>query len=231
MRILGPLFTFVLAGGILVGCADEGPTSSLLQETEEAMSLQSAAPGAAAQSPAMHSSSDIYTWPAPGELVEGGMATLLRTDRGIRLTWKSPVDDPGAYTVWWVIWNNPDECEHGGDPDPDAQCGLLDLFMDGDPEQGPNPAVSVMSGGGHIVGKSLKANFGSTLREGEITSLHPGFPDSPGLLDARNAEVHVVLQDHGELVPSEMPDQIKVFQGGCDASERDCSDVQFAVFK
>jgi len=41
---------------------------------------------------------------------------------------------------------------------------------------------------------------------GEITgSVHPAFLDSPGLLDARGAEIHVVLQHHGEILPGEMP--------------------------
>jgi len=48
---------------------------------------------------------------------------------------------------------------------------------------GPNPLVTVMSAGGHVVGRSLQAHFGSRLNVGEMTALHPFFPDSPGLTD------------------------------------------------
>lgn len=225
MRAPVSLCTAFLVTGLLVACADQDPLTAPLQDVDRAPTTLAMVPAASAGGPATRSVSNIFTWPPPGSLVEGGSATLLRNDRGITLTWKSPVEEPGAYTLWWVIWNEPELCEVPG------ACGLPDLFVDGNPELGPNPEVTVMSAAGHVVGGSRKANFGATLRIGELTSLHPFFPDSPGLSDARNAEVHVVLQDHGELVPSEMPAQIKVFQGGCEASERDCADVQFAVFK
>jgi hypothetical protein len=225
MRTLAAMCGTFLVISLLAACMDHAPPTVPILDEVGATAPDDLAPTLSAHAQPTRSTSEIRTWPPPGMLVEGGEATLLRNHRGLSLTWKSPVEHRGTYTLWWVIWNDPSLCAEPG------ACGLPDLFVDGDPAMGPNPLVTVMSAGGHVVGGSRRANFGATLRVGEITPLHPAFPDSPGLSDPANAEVHVVLQDHGELVPSEMPDQIKIFQGGCEASERECADVQFAVFK
>jgi len=212
--LIGPL---LVLGALTSGCDDHPASPASVLETDQP------ALSAAAANAASRQSSDVYTWPPPGDLVEGATATLVRNDNGVSLTWRSTVMEPGAYTIWWVIFN-PGACAVPG------ECGLGDLYVDGDPDLGPNPLVAVMFATGNVVGNSGRANFGAHLNVGEITgSVHPFFPDSPGLLDARNAEIHVVLQDHGEMLPSEMPAQIHEFHGGCPPN--DCADLQFAMFK
>ena len=50
---------------------------------------------------------------------------------------------PSAVTVWWVIFNAPENCY--GSPDPDANCTSLDVFgaafLESIANGSPNPAL------------------------------------------------------------------------------------------
>jgi hypothetical protein len=39
-----------------------------------------------------------------------GSSTLHRNKNGITVNFKAEGLYPGAYTIWWVIWNNPEAC-------------------------------------------------------------------------------------------------------------------------
>lgn len=141
------------AAALAAGCMEADPVTPDPRFAPEATAAMQ---GMQAGNAAMHQTSDVYLWPAAtppdmDEKVEGARATLTRNDRGITLRWHSTVEEPGAYTLWWVIWNDPSLC--------DEPCGLADLGVDG---------VSVMSAGGGVVGKSGRAHFGSRLNVGEI---------------------------------------------------------------
>jgi len=208
------------AVALAAGCMEADPVTP---DPGFAPGASAAVQGMQAGNAAMHQTSGVYTWPPDeAELVEGARATLTRNDRGITLRWHSTVEEPGAYTLWWVIWNDPSLC--------DGPCGLADLGVDG---------VSVMSAGGFVVGKSGRANFGSRLNVGEITAAHAVLDDPAGLENPRDAEVHVVLRSHGPMVPEYMPEQIETFEGGCTPGSsfgagdgpNECEDVQFTLFR
>lgn len=165
---------------------------------------------------AQPTNAEVRTLPAPGEVV--GEARLVRTDDGASFTFATTGLTPGhAYTIWFVAFNNPENCTGG--------CGADDLS---------NPAVqgSSLWAAGHFVGGSGRSTFSGHRAVGDAAD--PGKGEvGPGLLDAHGAEIHLVLRTHGERIPGLADDQIDSFNGGClsgEPNEGQCQNVQFAVF-
>jgi len=78
--------------------------------------------------------SDVVTFDTG--VAVGGAGTLLRTDNSVELrAMMSGLDTNAVYTLWWIIFNNPEECTTGTAP---ALCGGGDLDPDRDGE-GVNP--------------------------------------------------------------------------------------------
>jgi hypothetical protein len=205
-----------------------------------AIMLFMTAAGPAVGAPADRSTSPVFDFATEQE-IPGAEARMVRTNSGVNYYISTSGLEKGhTYTIWWVIFNNPDACDKA-DPEEDF-CAIGDLFVDFPNDLTPNPEVNpaVMAGSGHVVGASGKGKFASHLREGQITSEHPLFVGGPGLLDARGAEIHLVVRSHGPLNPAAMPEQIKTFAGGCEVNLPagmvpeelgECADVQFTVFK
>lgn len=165
--------------------------------------------------PAERQQSQVFSL-ADQQPVEGAVARLVRTDSGAAFNLRTSGLEKGhAVSIWWVIFNNPDAC--AGDP-----CQVFDLF---------NPAVNaaVQAGGGHVIGGSGEASFAGHLNEGQITNEHPAFIGGPGLVDARGAEIHLVVRSHGPVIPGLNHEMFTSFEVGCDVN--DCEDLQFALFK
>lgn len=172
---------------------------------------------------------DVFTFEG---LQDTGDAWLLRTADGI--TARANIDGlrPGAYTVWWVIWNNPAAC--GADGCTDADFG--------------NPAVDVDIGfaTGHVVNRNGKAIFAAHLNEGGALQGFPvefGIASGSGLIDAESAEVHLVFRSHGPKIPELTGEMIRTFNAGCvydfpvpvppvygTPGPNFCQDVSFAIF-
>ena len=136
-------------------------------------------------------------------------ASLMRFSDKISLNVSTNNLDPGAaYTVWWVIWNDPSLC--------DAGCGEDDLGI---------PGSSVLWATGHVIAANGNGQFNAMLKENDV----PGqILFGPALTDAEGAEVHVVIQGHGQPVPGMIHEQTHTFMGGwpCDT----CQDHQAAIF-
>ena len=156
---------------------------------------------------------DAQSLVSPSEgLIEVGTSYLKRNGNG--LTAKVVCDGliPGhTYTLWWVIWNNPGECNDGaGGP-----CGLPD-FAKADLVQ-----VELLYASGVVAGKSGKATFSAHLKEGDNDgSVNDLFelPSYGGLQEGNKmgAEVHMVIRSHGPGIPGEIGKQITTYLGGCD---------------
>lgn len=132
----------------------------------------------------------------------GGASTLVRSKDTIHMTFSTQGLESGAvYTAWWVIFNRPDQCSGG-------MCGSDDLADNRVATQ-----ASLMWASGSIVGQDGIGNFEATLGKeqssGEIIY-------GPGLLNTRQAEVHVVLRSHGLPMPGFVYDQLSTLKGGCD---------------
>ncbi len=163
---------------------------------------------------------------------------------------------PRAVTLWWVIFNNPEQCV--SNPGSVEQCGELDLFGqaylnsvgNGAPDPTliiPNtaaaPGVVYATGGttsrtGRI---RLVASIYRTAQGGGLNLTGPSMVDPLGLgtgLENPNAEVHLVARDHGPQVVGDVATQITNFLEpycsdpllGWVAGDNLCVDVQFAVF-
>ena len=169
--------------------------------------------------------------------LEGIMGTskLLRNKSGITVNFKAINLKPGAYTIWWVIWNNPEECATPG------ACIEDDFATPG------KVGVEVMYAAGHVVGTNGKGNFSARLKAGDLpesmnTSF--GFPSVGGLGvgNTFGAEVHVVLRTHGPVVPTLVSEQISSYRGGCNNpfaippftsypdAIGECADIAAAIF-
>ncbi|MBI4201762.1 MAG: hypothetical protein HY532_01425 [Chloroflexi bacterium] len=144
---------------------------------------------------------------------------------------------PGAaYTYWWVVFNNPQNCSAPG-------CGEDDLFNeDGTLNVAQINAVgiSVLGGNGEIANRGGRATFTGTLMEGDAGELDVvigpgGIFDFPWLLeDALTAEIHIVVRNHGPaLSGAALEGQLTTFAGNCIGLDPDgtfmCADEQFAV--
>lgn len=230
------IILLVIVGLTFYSCTDLGnPISS--PESEE-MEVNTHDFHAEAATNSNYQSSGVY-WFNDGSEVEGASATLLRTRDKIQMKTKTMNLDPhGSYTVWWVVFNYPEEC--GG------ACGEPDLFND-------DVGGSVLYAAGHVIGKNGKGNFAGSLREGDLSGCQPpwdafdlsiigseGEMDlcREGLIEAEGAEVHLVIRTHREIVPGMVNKQINTYAGACTAESsfgagngpNDCEDQQFAIF-
>jgi len=150
---------------------------------------------------------------ADGSQVPGAQATLATLDSGARMTLRTSELPAGhSVTVWWVVFNEPENCidVHAG-----FRCGPGDL----PPFGGDDSAVtSILYAAGHVVGGSGKATFSGHLSTGDTEGALFG----PGLINPTTAEIHLVVRDHG---PKEDPSQEIHSFGACNPT---CTDIQFS---
>ncbi len=199
------------------------------------LALAVAQPGFAAGS-AQRTTSVVKTHPSQGpvQVVEGATATLVTNDNGASMTLQTSQLAPGhAYTIWWVAINNPAACAT-------RPCSGADVL-------GNTAAVQaeVTYAAGHVVGDSGQGAFAGQLPAGDVV---PGGWFGNGFTNPRVAEIHLVLHDHGPMIPDLVANQISTLRGGCtDASvpaayppiakadgipgPNTCRLVQFAVFQ
>ena len=113
---------------------------------------------------------------------------LHRGSDGVCMAIDTRALEPGAYTVWFRVFNEPLSCSH---PDPaGASCSRLDIE---DCQAASTCSVLWVTGG--IVGVDGRGHFSACLAENE----KPGFVFfGDGLTDAPRAEIHVVLKHHGD---------------------------------
>lgn len=160
-----------------------------------------------------------------------------------------------AVTLWWLFFNNPDGCV--SNPGAPEQCGEVDVFGEayldsvamGSPDPSlisPNPNAKlavIYATGGVTDARGTIRLTASAYRSAADTplSLGPNVVDPLGLgraLENPDAEVHLVLRDHGRKVRNGMIAQITNFlEPYCSdplflfyAGPNTCQDVQFAVF-
>ena len=154
-----------------------------------------------------------------------GSSTLLRRDRGVSATLQTTALTAGhVVTLWWVVFNNPAACVHGI---PGLSlCGPLD-------EQNAAALPSILPAAGRIVGEGGRAHYGAHLEVGDTSGALLG----PGLVDAQQAEIILVLRSHGPRIPELLREMLRTFGAGCkDAppgtgtpGPNECREVQVSV--
>jgi hypothetical protein len=169
--------------------------------------------------------------------VADGFAHLVRYDNGVTMAISTnDLVEGDVYTVWWVIFNEPENCS-------DGVCDVDDVLVVEDgvvprDEDGNRPMnmegiaaanVSIQhAAGGFAQDGTLHTS--ATLGLGEV----PGIVIGPGLLDPYRAEIHLVLRTHGPAADDidVFADQISTFGGGCEPMDAlPCDDHQFAIFE
>jgi len=172
------------------------------------------------------SMADVFTFflpdevtPAAGDVV--GTAALNRTAAGVTLTADTTLLDAGsAYTLWWIIFNNPAACDPAGCSDADFGTAAVE--------------ASVMNATGRVADTNGNATFSAFLPVGYVhtnpSSLNGRQLFGPGLQNAAGAEIHVVIRCHGPW--SGNIEQISTVAGDClnAASPSGCFDAQAIVF-
>ena len=168
--------------------------------------------------------------------VEGAWASLDRSENGLLMSLHtSDLSPDEVYTVWWVVFNEPENCSDGA-------CGEDDIliFEDGAPILDENnnfvmnedgiaaSNISAFFASGSYIDDDGIGHFGGSAGLGDP----PGLFFGPGLINPMTAEVHLVVRTHGPMVDDIFHGQITTFEGGCGTTDNGapCADHQFAVF-
>ena len=132
--------------------------------------------------------------------VEAAWARLERNSNGISYQIHANELTPGhAYSVWLVVINNPAACAS-------SPCSAADILTD------PATDSQVRSGGtGTIAGAAGKGTMAGAAKVGALS----GWLDDRSLDDPFSAEVHLVINDHGPMLPVFMPGMITTYRAGC----------------
>ncbi len=156
--------------------------------------------------------SNVHTFDT--NIAVGGAATLDRNENSVRVRiTTSGLDTHAAYSVWFVIFNNPAACTDGA---PGRLCGGADLA---------DPAVegAVANAGGFVTGADGTGYMVGSFQEGPRPVGNAGFGT---LKDSFTAEVHIVIQSHADILPGSVNQQISIPGAACNGDT--CGD-QFAV--
>jgi hypothetical protein len=144
-----------------------------------------------------------------------GAATLFRSKQAVEMrVATSGLDPNAAYTVWWVVFNNPGACSAPG-------CGADDLGN-------PDVRASVFYAAGFVTGQDGTGNVSAHTEAGALPlgiDIEVGGGLEPG--NGFGAEIHLVVRTHGAIHPGLVHEQIGTFNGGCNPT---CANKQAAVF-
>lgn len=136
--------------------------------------------------------------------VPGAWAQVVRTDSGASFNFHATELKPGhVYTVWFVVINNPAACSA-------SPCPASDVILNSAAVQS-----DVTYGAGHVVGQSGRASFAGHIAAGELANAWFG----NGFTNLEDAHIHLVLNDHGPMIPELASNMLHTYRGGCtDAS-------------
>ncbi len=219
-----------------MSCSNE-PITEAINSSQDADSSQDVdvfSKSDKSKSNSHNSKSDVFN-ALSGEIV--GTSTLHRKKDRVTVNFKTTDLTPGyAYTLWWVIWNNPENC---GDP---FECSDTDFPIAG------LVGLEVLYATGLVANKSGRGNFSASLNvddDSESVNVPFGLPHRGGLESGNtySAEVHLVLRSHGPAIPELVDEQIGGYFGGCTTffpafsdnpdeipnEVGECGDIEFAL--
>lgn len=136
-----------------------------------------------------------------------GTSDLVRTIDGVSMNIDTTDLPVGAYTVWWVIFNDPSLCSDGA-------CGENDVLP---PPGTAGVGVSPVWATGGVVGPDRMGHFSASLGVGKDAI--PGqVLWGDGLTDPMGAEIHMIVRYHGPVMWSDattLRQQLYNFEGFC----------------
>lgn len=138
-----------------------------------------------------------------GPVDPSAQATLVRRSGGVSFTFRTAELRAGhAYTVWFVVINNPAACAASPCSGPDV---ILNAATDS----------QVTYGAGHVSGGAGRGGFAGSFHAGAID----GWLPNGGMWDPMTAEIQLVLNDHGPILKGYLPEMTHSYRAGCtDAS-------------
>jgi hypothetical protein len=169
------------------------------------------------EGPKTYQTRNLFQAGNPGNELQGA-ATLVRSSRSLEMrVAASNLNPNAAYTVWWVVFNNPAACIAG--------CNAANL-------KNAAARASVFYAAGFVTGDDGTANVTAHVDAGALPMGLEVTPDGTVAgLDRDNgfgAEVHLVVRWHGPVINGMAREQIGAFNGGCPAGG--CKNQQAAVF-
>jgi hypothetical protein len=140
-----------------------------------------------------------------GPVGERAKATLVRQPDGVRYRIDTHGLVPGhAYTVWFVLVNDPAACDAAPCAPPQI---IGDPAVDGQVTWGKE---------GRIARHNGTARFNARVAAGPLLD---GWLQVQGLDDPMGAEIHLVLNDHGPVIDELKREMLRTYRAGCsDAS-------------
>lgn len=166
---------------------------------------------------------EVVTFADPGHSV--GTSRLKRHGGRVEMKFSAAELEPEtAATLWAVVFNNPEACI--------GECDDPDIF------ENPATRADMMFVGGAVADASGAVRFSGHETVGATAnSIMPLFGLSAwGILDVQQAEIHLVLRDHGPLIHGLRRAQTTTFNGGCtgfgaefgEPGPNECVDLYFA---
>lgn len=146
------------------------------------------------------------SWAMPSGMqpgpIGGSKVMLNRSATGAAIVLETSKLKPGhAVTVWFVAIQSPENC--ASNPcTPQEAMGM---------EEQMNPVAT--NAGGTVVGVDGHIRMQGFLAVGEVTG---NFYETT-FTAPETSEYHIVVHDHGPLIPELAADQISSFRGGCTA--------------
>lgn len=144
---------------------------------------------------------EVETHPSQGDVraIKGSKATLVTTEDGFFANLDTHELIPGnVYTLWLVAINEPGACETSPCKPPDVLERTADTKAD-------------VGYGDGIIAESEQGRFSSYQPMGELRSGWFG----NGLQKPQAAEIHLVVRDHGPLLPDMAATMVNTHRGGC----------------
>jgi hypothetical protein len=144
----------------------------------------------------------VETHPSQGEIrvIEGAEATLVMTKAGAFASLDTRELVPGnAYTLWFVVINNPAGCEN-------TPCNGKDVL-----KRTSMTKADVGYGDGLIAGSDGRGHFSTFRSLGNLPQAWLG----TGFKDPWKSEIHLVVHDHGPLIDGREAEMTGSYRGGC----------------
>lgn len=172
------------------------PYTKTLAATLTGFALMASASAAIADTLPMRWTPPSGMTPGP---IEGSEAILIKGPEGASMQIRSSGITAGhAITVWFVAVQNPEGCAKN-------PCSPMEAM--GMPEMN----TVAVNGGGTVIPENGEIHVSAFLPAGDV----PNNMYDTVLSDPEGAEYHLVIHDHGPLIPELAPDMLSSFRGGC----------------
>jgi hypothetical protein len=144
----------------------------------------------------------VQTHPSQGDvqMIDDGAARLVTSEDGVWVNMTTDeLEDHHVYTLWFVVINNPGACDS-------RPCTAGYILSNPDEVQ-----LNVTWAGGLLMSDEARTGFSAFFPVGEVPQ---GWFDND-LTNPLGAEIHLVINDHGPLIPEMAATMLNTYRGGC----------------